>query len=56
MANPSLSPIGQCWELITGELGAWFTWSTNASLFGIPFIAYFAGIAIVGIIIEYIFG
>lgn len=44
------------WNLILGEISAWITWLNSWQLFGVSFLFYFMAFAIVGLLIDFIFG
>ena len=44
------------WTLILGEISAWVTWLNNWQLFGVSFLFYCMAFAIIGLLMDFIFG
>lgn len=43
-------------SMFINEIGSWVTWLGSWSLYGIPFLYYMMGFAILGLLMDYIFG
>lgn len=48
--------MSQVFTFVVTEIGSWVTFLTQWSLYGIPFLYYFIGFVITGILMEFIFG
>lgn len=48
--------MAQVFTFFVDQIGAWMTWLTSWQLYGIPFLYYFMGFVIMGIIMDYVFG
>lgn len=44
------------WNLIIDEISAWITWLNSWQLFGVSFLFYFMAFAILGLLMDFIFG
>lgn len=44
------------WNLIVDEIANWITWFNSWQLFGVSFLFYVMAFAIVGLLLDFIFG
>ena len=50
-----MTPVETVFYSVVDEMGEWVSWLNTWQLFGIPFIYYFIGIAIMNILFDRIF-
>lgn len=48
--------MADVFTFMVNEIGAWVNWLSSWSLYGIPFLFYFMGFIIMGLLFDFIFG
>lgn len=49
-------PVTDVFTMVVSEMGEWVYWLKSWQLFGIPFLWYFIGFVIIGLLMDFIFG
>lgn len=48
--------IDDVWNMVIGEVSAWVGWFASWQLFGVSFLYYVMAFAIIGLLLDFIFG
>lgn len=48
--------MSEVFQFYVNEIGAWVNWLFSWNLYGVPFLYYLMGFAMLGLLLDFIFG